>query len=848
MKDFNHQLFPTGDRVDLQVLSHFTKEATGLVGHQESWIDRYEGTPLFDQAFALQQQILQMELLQMETERIKEDEEDKLRRESKTDYWGQRRQLDLQKDLLDLQLAKVKNDEAMASAPPPTMPPPMSVPGLAPLPEKTASHPFVKEAVPGAGVLSRFGDLGRAALEHGIDTNKLKAGLASIAPHIATGAITGGITGAVNADGSKGESTIGGALKGALGGAAIGTLGGAAGKVWDKSSRALASGVQNNRLDALSAATLGSGKKLLTPEGRAMMHQGSPTLPPAGTAGVRGARRAGSSSGSAMTPSPDVTGRNIFPLTERAPRTEIPPTIGAAPLSANLAPAPSVNLGPDMYRTMAGAPSPDVLAKAAPPPIVPKGGPLYQPPPVTGSNAGRANRPAARPAQAAPLPETARAPIPDTTRATAPGTTRTPPPTQSDPSLLGPTASQASPAGQAAPKTLASASPQSVPKTLGAAPAYTERAPRTEIPPTIPATVAPATAAPSTTPATVPPSTIPRTIAAAQDPVVLPIPSLVPPTAGGSNSAAAFASTMPSAGNAAPAPRTTPATVPAAPLSGPATSPPPSSMGIEVTPGSWVSKPNASPAAFAATMNSPGNAPPSSSGIHVEHGPPISAAKASPAAAPVPPPIPSPAAGPRSEAPGWGGRKADVMEAQLMNTNYPVGVQTPQSQAAASMSAPSSAPVSAAPQTMQVESKDLLRAVPPPLPQPVASGPNTATNPPSPLSDKPIPLAMKNDPRASTNAGPAVTPPQGSVPRSSNPTLIGSERDARLFEQLKAMPELYSAVMQHPLVQLGMDPLVVSNMLGHNVGAVRGNAGLIGKKVQAVRNSGQQIYMPPPEL
>ena len=804
MKDFNHQLFPTGDRVDLQVLSHFTKEATGLVGHQESWIDRYEGTPLFDQAFALQQQILQMELLQMETERIKEDEEDKLRRESKTDYWGQRRQLDLQKDLLDLQLAKVKNDEAMASAPPPTMPPPMSVPGLAPLPEKTASHPFVKEAVPGAGVLSRFGDLGRAALEHGIDTNKLKAGLASIAPHIATGAITGGITGAVNADGSKGESTIGGALKGALGGAAIGTLGGAAGKVWDKSSRALASGVQNNRLDALSAATLGSGKKLLTPEGRAMMHQGSPTLPPAGTAGVRGARRAGSSSGSAMTPSPDVTGRNILPpgpvpapipspsaapasapmfaiagaYTERAPRTEIPPTIGAAPLSANLAPAPSVNLGPDMYRTMAGAPSPDVLAKAAPPPIVPKGGPLYQPPPVTGSNAGRANRPAA-----------------------------------------------------------------------------------------------PATAAPSTTPATVPPSTIPRTIAAAQDPVVLPIPSLVPPTAGGSNSAAAFASTMPSAGNAAPAPRTTPATVPAAPLSGPATSPPPSSMGIEdveslssaqgffVTPGSWVSKPNASPAAFAATMNSPGNAPPSSSGIHVEHGPPtlrsawgahpqtpLSAAKASPAAAPVPPPIPSPAAGPRSEAPGWGGRKADVMEAQLMNTNYPVGVQSPQSQAAASMPAPSSAPVSAAPQTMQVESKDLLRAVPPPLPQPVASGPNTATNPPSPLSDKPIPLAMKNDPRASTNAGPAVTPPQGSVPRSSNPTLIGSERDARSFEQLKAMPELYSAVMQHPLVQLGMDPLVVSNMLGHNVGAIRDNAGLIGKKVQAVRNSGQQIYMPPPEL
>jgi len=149
---------------------------------------------------------------------------------------------------------------------------------------------------------------------------------------------------------------------------------------------------------------------------------------------------------------------------------------------------------------------------------------------------------------------------------------------------------------------------------------------------------------------------------------------------------------------------------------------------------------------------------------------------------------------------------------------------------------------------MQVESKDLLRAVPPPLPQPVASGPNTATNPPSPLSDKPIPLAMKNDPRASTNAGPAVTPPQGSVPRSSNPTLIGSERDARSFEQLKAMPELYSAVMQHPLVQLGMDPLVVSNMLGHNVGAVRGNAGLIGKKVQAVRDSGQQIYMPPPEL
>lgn len=191
-----------------------------------------------------------------------------------------------------------------------------------------------------------------------------------------------------------------------------------------------------------------------------------------------------------------------------------------------------------------------------------------------------------------------------------------------------------------------------------------------------------------------------------------------------------------------------------------------------------------------------------------------------------------------------------------MNTNYPVGVQSPQSQAAASMSAPSSVPASAAPQTMQVESKDLLRAVPPPLPKPAASGPNAATNPPSPLSDKPIPLAMKNDPqvmsfasmRASTNAGPAVTPPQGSVPRSSNPTLIGSERDARSFEALKAMPELYNAVMQHPLVQLGMDPLVVSNMLGHNVGAVRGNAGLIGKKVQAVRNSGQQIYMPPPEL
>lgn len=209
-------------------LADFVKEAG--VGYLKScgpgdinatWLERFSGTPLFESAKALAQQSLQRE----SEEASRESQLQEFKKQIGFQDWDARRaadeQIALQKSMLELELADLRNKEQLAAmqgapaegAPAPTLGElgaalaPAAAPKLAS--EKLAGPMDAIKGLNWSGLQRSAGNIARS----------------SIAP-AAIGAGLGAVGGAITA--GPGESALGGAAKGALGGAAVAGLGHAA--------------------------------------------------------------------------------------------------------------------------------------------------------------------------------------------------------------------------------------------------------------------------------------------------------------------------------------------------------------------------------------------------------------------------------------------------------------------------------------------------------------------------------------------------------------------------------------------------------------------------------------------
>lgn len=204
VKRASQKMLELTDSVTLsKIAEEMGKEARGIGCYTgsdgKSWVDRFVGTPLFEQAVALQQTMLQHD----SEHRQKEQQVTDLRKQLQVD-WDDRRavedQLDLQRQMLDLQLAQFNN--AQIAQP---------------------------EAVPSA-------TLGQVAASME-PAPKMASAFAGLAKHLPTarggaalGALAGGAYGALNA--APGESALAAAAKGGLAGGALGGVAGAgAGKL-----------------------------------------------------------------------------------------------------------------------------------------------------------------------------------------------------------------------------------------------------------------------------------------------------------------------------------------------------------------------------------------------------------------------------------------------------------------------------------------------------------------------------------------------------------------------------------------------------------------------------------------
>ena len=81
---------------------------TPMGEHDVSWLDKYKGTPMFDQAVALEEEDLQWET-QNQQVRVEDSAKDQLR----SQMWAMRDQIGLKKKLLDLELVKGMQAERM---------------------------------------------------------------------------------------------------------------------------------------------------------------------------------------------------------------------------------------------------------------------------------------------------------------------------------------------------------------------------------------------------------------------------------------------------------------------------------------------------------------------------------------------------------------------------------------------------------------------------------------------------------------------------------------------------------------------------------------------------------------
>lgn len=231
-----------------QTLEGFVKEAgyalRGACSPRDidaTWLERFGGTPLFESAKALAQQSLQRESEEASREAQLQD----FKKQIGLQDWDARRaaeeQIALQKSMLELELADLRNQEQMAAmqtTPAGGTP----VPTLGELAAEPAAPKTASDKL--AGPLDAIKGLNWSGLQRSAGN----IARSSIAP-AAVGAGLGAVGGAVTA--GPGESALGGAAKGALGGAAIGGIGHAAAR----SGQALGVGkLLKPKTQAMSAA------------------------------------------------------------------------------------------------------------------------------------------------------------------------------------------------------------------------------------------------------------------------------------------------------------------------------------------------------------------------------------------------------------------------------------------------------------------------------------------------------------------------------------------------------------------------------------------------------------------
>lgn len=199
---------------------------TGKIAHfgcddeKETWLDRYKGTPLFDQAVAIEQQNLQLE-----AQRLQEDQERRKLHPIEDTIWQQQDQLRLQRRLLDLQLAQLGQQQLTGA---PAMPEGAPQGAGAPGPE---SAPVGVEVAPKTAASKMHHALIKEASGEALEA--LKASLkrpGAVAGLIGGGAgnVIGGVAGYRNAkeNNSGTAGTIGRTLLGAaIGGHAGSSIG-----------------------------------------------------------------------------------------------------------------------------------------------------------------------------------------------------------------------------------------------------------------------------------------------------------------------------------------------------------------------------------------------------------------------------------------------------------------------------------------------------------------------------------------------------------------------------------------------------------------------------------------------
>lgn len=85
-------------------LKKIARFGLSMGGDEKGWLDKYKGTPMFDQAVALEQQSLQMEM-----QRVQSDQERQLKWQADDQMRAAEDQLCIQKRMLDLELASQEN-------------------------------------------------------------------------------------------------------------------------------------------------------------------------------------------------------------------------------------------------------------------------------------------------------------------------------------------------------------------------------------------------------------------------------------------------------------------------------------------------------------------------------------------------------------------------------------------------------------------------------------------------------------------------------------------------------------------------------------------------------------------
>ena len=292
----------------------------------KTWLENFSGTPLFEEAKALEQKSLQMQA----EKQVRENQLDELKKQVGILSWQEEQKqeetIQLRKEMLNLQLAELRNAELMgasAEAAPPTSPGVVIPAAASPAPEAAVGEPKVANA----------GGIGAAI--KGLNWKGLQASggkiLSSAAAPAAIGALAGGVGNMLTADSN--ESALGAFGKGALGGGLL--AGGAHAAIHAGRKLGIPQAIRNARAGAPAAAA--------TPAQLA-----APAAPP------------GPAAPSAPAPIPDLGGPG--PAAPAAPRRGAPiaePVVGEVPdLQLGGRPAPRAPAGPQIRIRMDGQSTP----------------------------------------------------------------------------------------------------------------------------------------------------------------------------------------------------------------------------------------------------------------------------------------------------------------------------------------------------------------------------------------------------------------------------------------------------------------------------------------------------------